>query len=423
MIKWAGKYEALFEGMCKKYGPPGEPIPQPQGPGSKGSKKATVTDHHDLFVELIAKATPPADSGPLASVVDAKAANELNGLETSSFTLCTRIRPVLPHEEGRKGEYFTCVVPGEVRRGSDHTEEALVLLPKMSVTGKPKLDKKAYDFDHTFGAYSTNEEIYHSVGKSLVARAKAGQVGVVFAYGQTGSGKTHTMSGLLDSISDDLFVEEGAEPSSPLSPTSAQRYKQEKAQRAGGNRAIDFSYFEVMDTVHAFHVIALHSILVHLVGTAPSSSVGFPLSCTYVLGPGFPPLGLPPNRGGSPEDRGSPGWLHHHPESVGTRSLLPTRVPKSHRGGQEQTVHGSHRGAMHLYVSGSSGGACMWVGRTALCAVSVCCMCLDERYLFTQPRSGHHQGPQCNTLALSATHHTSCCDLYTYIIYISSIYP
>jgi len=232
MAKWDGKYEELYAGITKKYGPIGHPIPQAAKapPARRGSVdkngKKTVADYYETFVSMVAQATPAPPAERVVSVVDAKAANELNGLETSSFTLCTRIRPILSHEEGReKEEYFTCVVPGKVcnsKDGKDHTEEALVLQPKISVSGKPTLDNKAFKMDYCFGPDSENEDIYTSIGAPLVRRAKEGQVGVIFAYGQTGSGKTHTMNGILNGVVQDLFADESAP------------------------RAIDFSYFEVL---------------------------------------------------------------------------------------------------------------------------------------------------------------------------------
>ena len=53
--------------------------------------------------------------------MEGKAANATNGLETSTFTVCTRIRPPLGDEAHGGGENFVCVVPGQRRgAGSDH---------------------------------------------------------------------------------------------------------------------------------------------------------------------------------------------------------------------------------------------------------------------------------------------------------------
>jgi hypothetical protein len=191
MEKWAGKYEALWNNLVKKYGPLGKPLAQPPAAPSKGKggskgggkgggkggsfgggkAKPTIGDFAHEFVALATKATPQLE--PRASNVDvvhSKANNSENGLETSSFTVCTRIRPMLKHEIGQGGEYFTAIVPGLHSDGKsgEHNEEVLVLQPKMSMMGKPKLESSAHTFDYVFGPESTNEEIYELVGQPLV---------------------------------------------------------------------------------------------------------------------------------------------------------------------------------------------------------------------------------------------------------------
>jgi hypothetical protein len=47
-------------------------------------------------------------------VVKSKAGVQVNGLETSTFTVCSRVRPILPHElEKEGGENFAVIVPGQ----------------------------------------------------------------------------------------------------------------------------------------------------------------------------------------------------------------------------------------------------------------------------------------------------------------------
>jgi len=82
-------------------------------------------------------------------VVEAKSLNAANGIETSSFTVCTRIRPMFEPEHA---ENYVAVVPGRVS-GSDteHTEQALVFTPKLSIRGDPKIEKADFQFDYCFG--------------------------------------------------------------------------------------------------------------------------------------------------------------------------------------------------------------------------------------------------------------------------------
>ena len=151
MAKWKGKYDKLWEGVTKKYGPPGQPIPQPKaqpkrarGPpsrtrGAPRGPKKTVGECYDAFVQLTQQQKPELKGArPTTNLVDAKVTNHANGLETATFTVCTRIRPVLEKERDLGGEHFPCVFPGE-RGGSTteklHTEQSVLLTPKMSFRG------------------------------------------------------------------------------------------------------------------------------------------------------------------------------------------------------------------------------------------------------------------------------------------------
>eukprot|EP00756_Hemistasia_phaeocysticola_P014172 Hpha_TRINITY_DN15327_c4_g1::TRINITY_DN15327_c4_g1_i1::g.91056::m.91056/K10396/KIF5; kinesin family member 5 len=57
------------------------------------------------------------------------------------------------------------------------------------------VDKQAYKFDTVFDAYSTQEDVFVSVGPPLLNNIFAGRNAAVICYGQTGSGKTYTMTG------------------------------------------------------------------------------------------------------------------------------------------------------------------------------------------------------------------------------------
>lgn len=58
--------------------------------------------------------------------------------------------------------------------------------------------KKTYTFDHVFGQYTTQEELFQSIIQPVVVESLNGYNCTVFAYGQTGTGKTHTIQGSLD---------------------------------------------------------------------------------------------------------------------------------------------------------------------------------------------------------------------------------
>ena len=182
-------------------------------------QKTSVADHKPRFLELIAeqaaKAAAAAEARGAAAreaddVITAKQMNADNGLQTSTFTVCTRIRPAF---EAELDENFSCLLACAPRTDdkNDTTEAAVVLQPTVSMRGAPKLERSSFAFDHTFGPTSTDDDIFRRVGMPLVERARAGQVACIFAYGQTGSGKTHTIGNLLDRVVAAVFADEDGE--------------------------------------------------------------------------------------------------------------------------------------------------------------------------------------------------------------------
>ncbi len=76
-------------------------------------------------------------------LVASKTANSAHGLETSSFTVCARVRPVLPDEAAVGRDCFACIVPGPRSggggaSGEPYCEELVVLAPGISRAGTPK---------------------------------------------------------------------------------------------------------------------------------------------------------------------------------------------------------------------------------------------------------------------------------------------
>lgn len=197
--------------------------------------KQTIGERRDDFIGMIAEqkvadqaATTEAAA---AAVLAAKEANATNGLATSTFLVCARMRPAFDTELAEGGENFECVLK---TASNEAAEEATVLLPKISLRGVPKLERSTFAFDHTFGQAANNDDIFTALGKPLVAKTLAGEVGVIFAYGQTGSGKTYTMSAVMDRVVAELFppvdVSDGPTP----------------AAAATAARAVRFSYLEIL---------------------------------------------------------------------------------------------------------------------------------------------------------------------------------
>eukprot|EP00658_Telonema_sp_P-2_P031890 TRINITY_DN23763_c0_g1_i1.p1 TRINITY_DN23763_c0_g1~~TRINITY_DN23763_c0_g1_i1.p1 ORF type:complete len:401 (-),score=74.11 TRINITY_DN23763_c0_g1_i1:746-1948(-) len=209
MAKWEGRYDVLFQGMQKKYGPPGHPIaqdpPKARGPPARGGKKLTVGDCYDTFMQMVREQTPaPPGSRPEVSLVESKQAIAANGFETATFTVCARIRPVLDHDQPLGEDKFVCVLPAVApHENNTHTEAAMVLSPKISFKGTPQLVPSSFTLDYVFSQES-EQEIYDIVGAPLVDRASQGRTAVIFAYGQTGSGKTHTMNNIMDRVAVEL---------------------------------------------------------------------------------------------------------------------------------------------------------------------------------------------------------------------------
>ena len=129
-------------------------------------------------------------------------------LETSSFTICTRVRPVLEGEKidtPSNEENFECIF--QLPSAPQEPEPCVCFKPKMNLRGKPTVEKEIFQFDKTFGQISSNDDVYATC-RPTIAKAIAGQVGTIFAFGQTGSGKTFTMSSVMDSLASDLFSDD-----------------------------------------------------------------------------------------------------------------------------------------------------------------------------------------------------------------------
>ena len=102
--------------------------------------------------------------------------------KATNVKVAVRCRP-LNAEEKRTSQ------PGVV---ACDTERGLVTVSH-SNTGR-KLEK-TYSFDHVYGMYSSQEEVFDSIARPIVEEALDGFNCTIFAYGQTGTGKTHTMEG------------------------------------------------------------------------------------------------------------------------------------------------------------------------------------------------------------------------------------
>ncbi|XP_077200786.1 kinesin-like protein KIF27 isoform X2 [Paroedura picta] len=96
-------------------------------------------------------------------------------MEEIPVKVAVRIRPLLSKEVLHNHQICVRLIPD--------TQQIII--------GKDRV----FTFDFVFGKHSTQEEVYTTCIKPLVASLIEGYNATVFAYGQTGSGKTYTIGG------------------------------------------------------------------------------------------------------------------------------------------------------------------------------------------------------------------------------------
>ena len=137
--------------------------------------KQTIGERRDDFIGMISKEVSAeaaaTTEAAAAAVLAAKASNATNGLATSTFLVCARMRPAFESELAEGGESFECVL--KTAAAKEAVEEVTVLLPKLSLRGDPKLEKSKFTLDHAFGQAASNDEVFAALGRPLVAKALA----------------------------------------------------------------------------------------------------------------------------------------------------------------------------------------------------------------------------------------------------------
>jgi kinesin family protein 2/24 len=222
------------EGGVKRSGRAAPPLSRGRI-NNQTTDKPSISDFHNEYVRLIDHARLSAAEELQASgeprrtgmhdVIEAKSKNSDCGVETSTFTICLRIRPTLPTDPS-DGDGLECIFPwpSSAVDTDDYSEACAVFTPKVAYDGKAKLDMEVFELDKTFGPAASNADV-HETCKPLIARVVgSGQVGTIIAFGQTGAGKTHTMNALMDQVAADLFDD-------PV---------------AAASRTVSFSYMEIL---------------------------------------------------------------------------------------------------------------------------------------------------------------------------------
>ncbi|KAJ3196094.1 hypothetical protein HK101_010115 [Irineochytrium annulatum] len=123
--------------------------------------------------------------------------DDVDLFDESDIVVCTRTRPILPHEVER-GIYSSLTVDPTGKTARLH-------LLDDNVVGARVVKRKDFTVDAAFGDDATNESVYEKTARNLIPLVLGGGVGALFAYGQTGSGKTFTMTAIEKLIARDLF--------------------------------------------------------------------------------------------------------------------------------------------------------------------------------------------------------------------------
>ncbi|KAI5633026.1 kinesin motor domain-containing protein [Phthorimaea operculella] len=119
----------------------------------------------------------------------------------SSVKLAIRLRPFTERE--LKSEKDRIPVVNIV---DDHTVTITNVKVNVSGAGDSRERVRRYSADYTFDsachisspAYASQEKVFESIGREVVASVMKGSSACVLAYGQSATGKTHTMMGTED---------------------------------------------------------------------------------------------------------------------------------------------------------------------------------------------------------------------------------
>lgn len=138
----------------------------------------------------MASSSPASANSSMISLKNAErnrrgSANSIPRGDSTSITVAVRCRPF--NELEKKGDSslaITCL-----------PDSNSVKLSESHHGNHAKKPEKKYNFDHVFGMYSRQDEIFESVGKPSVRETINGYNCTIFAYGPSGTGKTHTIEG------------------------------------------------------------------------------------------------------------------------------------------------------------------------------------------------------------------------------------
>ncbi|KAJ3040263.1 hypothetical protein HDV00_011241 [Rhizophlyctis rosea] len=146
------------------------------------------TTHRDSVLNAIDSYDPPSTFKSTKSLTD-------------RFTVCARVRPMLPTETYHP-DMYDCVTVHNGRTIAIHSGEMHL--------GWRKTKHTAFQLDHAFGQEETTEVVYEkavrgAVAASIPAEGTEAVDSTVFLFGKTGTGKSHTIAGITHLFAQDIF--------------------------------------------------------------------------------------------------------------------------------------------------------------------------------------------------------------------------
>jgi len=126
-------------------------------------------------------------------------------IDQDPIKVCLRLRPMTKLERNRRSR--SCI---EAHEGDGQF-----------TVDSPLDGEYDFSFDHVFNVDSSQQDVYETVGSSLVDSLLQGINCSVLAYGLSGSGKTHTLTGKLPELADDRG--EGSSDEDSISTTATPR--------------------------------------------------------------------------------------------------------------------------------------------------------------------------------------------------------
>ncbi|KAJ3050250.1 hypothetical protein HK097_008783 [Rhizophlyctis rosea] len=121
--------------------------------------------------------------------------------QTDRFTVCARVRPLLP-AEANDPDMYDCVTVHNGRTVAVHSGEARLM--------KQRTKHTAFYLDHVFGPEEGTEVVFQkavrgAVASSIPASGVDPVDSTVFLFGKTGTGKSHTIAGITHLFATDIF--------------------------------------------------------------------------------------------------------------------------------------------------------------------------------------------------------------------------